>query len=96
MKLPLSTDDATESLTGNEINVGGAVGDAIIGLALASASADTVDQAATINQKHKKDGNHSPDKDLPSASILSKKTKQPHSSFEKIKSGKAFLWSPKT
>ena len=73
MKLPLSTDDATESLTGNEINVGGAVGDAIIGLALASASADTVDQAATINQKHKKDGNHSPDKDLPSASILSKK-----------------------
>ena len=70
-------DDATESLTGNEINVGGAVGDAIIGLALASASADTVDgsQAATINhQNHNKDqGNHSPDKDLPSTSILSKR-----------------------
>ena len=64
-------DDATESLTGNEIAVGGAVGDAIIGLALASASA--TDNQEPINQKHNnKNGNHSPDKDLPSASILSK------------------------
>ena len=63
-------DDATESLTGNEINVGGAVGDAIIGLALASAATDNQEP---INQKHNnKNGNHSPDKDLQSASILSK------------------------
>lgn len=68
-------DDATESLTGNEI-VGGAVGDAIIGLALASgAPVDNPDAANNQKNNQKQgNGNQSPDKDLPSASILTSTT----------------------